>query len=137
HAVKLMRETAELQVTTHNVRAGGNCRRFTEAASDVLSVSVELLPNLMPLGEHWPRARHGWSGDCLRLGLFGAARILKNGLTAAAAACELAHALRVPTELHVTADQDDGGTYRAIEELCDGVPNLKLVRVGWLPWPRL
>jgi hypothetical protein len=32
---------------------------------------------------------------------------LKNGLTAAAAACELAQALRVPTELHVTADRDE------------------------------
>jgi hypothetical protein len=137
HAVKLMRETAELQLTTYNVRVGGNCRRFTDAAAEVLCVDVTWLPNLLPLGEHWPRARSSWAGDCLRLGLFGAARILKNGLTAAAAACELAQTLRVPTELHVTADRDDGGTYHAIEELCDGVPHLKLVRVGWLPWPGL
>jgi len=137
HAVKLMRETAELQLTTHNVRAGGNCQRFTAAATDVLGVNVEWLPNLMPLDEHWPRARAAWAGDRLRLGLFGAARILKNGLTAAAAACELAHTLRVPTELHVTADRDDGGTYRTIEELCDGVPSLSLVRVMWLSWPKL
>lgn len=137
HAVKLMRETADLQLTTHNVRAGGNCRRFTDAATEVLGVDVEYLPNLMPLGEHWPRPRAAWAGDSLRLGLFGAARILKNGLTAAAAACTLAHTLRVPTELHVTADRDDGGTYRAIEELCDGVPHLTLIRTGWLPWPAL
>lgn len=137
HAVKLMRETAELQLTTHNVRTGGNCRRFTDAATQVLGVEVDYLPNMMPLDEHWPRARSMWAGDCLRLGLFGAARILKNGLTGAAAACELAHTLRVPTELHVTADGDDGGTYRAIEELCEGVPHLKLLRTGWLPWPAL
>jgi len=137
HAVKLLRETADLQMTTGNVRAGGNCRRFTDAATEVLGVRVEWLPNLIPLDEHWPRPRSAWAGDCLRLGLFGAARILKNGLTAAAAACELAHRLRVPTELHVTAIEDEGGTMRAIEELCDGVPHLKLVRTGWLPWPRV
>lgn len=137
HAVKLMRETAALQIVTHNVRAGGNCRRFTDAATEVLGVDVEWLPNLISLSEYWPRARPSWSGDTLRVGLFGAARILKNGLTAAAAACELAHTLRVPMELHVTADRDDGATWRAIEELCDGVPHLKLVRTGWLSWPEV
>ena len=136
HAVRLIRETAELQLATPNVRAGGNCRRFTEAATEVLGVDVEWLPNLMPLGGHWPRPRYGWRGDLLRLGLFGAARLLKKGLTAAAAACELAHTLRIPTELHVTADRDDGGTYQAIVELCEGTPQLKLIRAGWLPWPR-
>lgn len=35
----------------------------------------------------------------------------------------------------MTADRDDGGTWRAIEELCEGVPHLKLVRTGWLSWP--
>ncbi len=137
HAVRLLRETADLQVTTHNVRVGGNCHRFTDAATEVFGVRVEWLPNLLPLDEHWPRPRSVWAGDCLRLGLFGAARILKNGLTAAAAACELAHRLRVPTELHVTAIEDEGGTWRAIEELCEGVPHLKVLRAGWLPWPRV
>jgi len=137
HAVRLLRETADLQTTTHNVRVGGNCRRFTDAATEVLGVRVEWLPNLVPLDEHWPRPRNVWAGDSLRLGLFGAARILKNGLTAAAAACELAHWLRVPTELHVTSIEDEGGTWRAIEELCEGVADLKLVRTGWLPWPRV
>lgn len=137
HAVRMLRETADLQMTTHNVRVGGNCRRFTDAATEVLGVSVEWLPNLVPLDEYWPRPRNAWAGDCLRLGLFGAARILKNGLTAAAAACELAHRLRVPTELHLTTIEDEGGTWRAIEELCEGAPHLKLVRTGWLPWPRV
>jgi glycosyltransferase involved in cell wall biosynthesis len=137
HGVKLLRETAELQVTAHNVRVGGNCERFALAAGQILGVDVQLLPNLLPLDVKAPRVRSLWAGDSLRLGLFGAARQLKNGLTAAAAACELAATLRVPMELHVTAEQPDGGTLRAIEELCDGAPNLKLVRTGWLPWAKL
>src|SRR4051812_45574053 len=60
HAVRLLREGAELQQATTNVRIGGNCRRFTAPATEVFGVDVEYLPNLVALGEHWPRPRPGW-----------------------------------------------------------------------------
>jgi glycosyltransferase involved in cell wall biosynthesis len=131
-----MRETAELQLAHHNIFAGGNCEKFTRAASQILGVSVVWLPNLVDLGEHLPAPRRHAPGDVLRIGLFGASRILKNGLTAAAAAVELAQMMRVPVELHINTGRDEGGTVYAIEELVSGVPNLTLVNDGWLPWPR-
>jgi hypothetical protein len=66
----------------------------------------------------------------LRLGLFGACRILKNGLTATAAAASLAAALRVPTELYVSESN------AAMRELCEDTPSLTLVSTGWLPWAK-
>jgi hypothetical protein len=135
-AVKLLREAVELQHSTHNVRVAGNCEKFARTATDVWGANVAALPNLYDLSEPLGPARQRWSGDTLRIGLFGAARVLKNGLTAAAAATELAARLHVPTELHLSTDRDGGGTVRSIQELTEDVPNLKLVDHGWLPWAK-
>jgi hypothetical protein len=135
HAVKLMREGAELQHTTHNVRVAGNCTRFVDTASEAWSTALAYLPNLYDASEPMAHPRGPWPGDSLRVGLFGACRILKNGVTAAAAVAVLANTLRVPTELHVS-ERDDGGVSRAIDELVEHVPNLKVVSSGWLPWTR-
>jgi hypothetical protein len=136
HAVKLLREVVELQEMTSNVFVGGNCKRFTDAASDMWGVEVAWLPNIYPVPATAASPRPPWPGDSLRLGLFGAARILKNGLTAAAAAVLLAERLRVPTELYVSTGAEAEGTNRALTELTDNVPNLTLVRTGWLPWTK-
>ena len=136
HAVKLLRETVELQETMSNVVVAGNCKRFTDAASDMWGVPVAWLPNIYRVAPWSPTSRGAWPGDSLRLGLFGAARILKNGLTAAAAAVLLAERLRVPTMLYVSTGAEEEGTNRALTELTEGVPNLTLVRSGWLPWTK-
>jgi hypothetical protein len=135
HAVKLLRETADLAQSTHNVRVAGNSEKFTNIASDLWGVDVAYLPNIYELTSD-PPVRAAWAGDALRLGLFGAGRILKNGLTGAAAAVYLAKKLRVPTELYVSTGAEEEGTNRSLLELTDGIPNLKLVRSGWLPWTK-
>jgi hypothetical protein len=135
-AVKLLREAVELQHSTHNVRVAGNSEKFARTATEIWGTHVAALPNLYDLSEPMGPVRAGWSGDTLRVGLFGAARVLKNGLTAAAAAAELAARLRVPTELHVSVEKDGGGTMRSIQELTEGVPNLRLVDAGWQPWAK-
>jgi hypothetical protein len=134
HAVKILREVVELQETTQNVVVAGNSKRFVAAASDMWGVPVVWLPNLYQVASATPAPRPPWPGDSLRLGLFGAARILKNGLTAAAAAVILAERLRVPTELYVSTGTEEEGTNRALTELTDNVPNLTLERAGWLSW---
>jgi hypothetical protein len=130
HAVQLLREAVELQHSLHNVVVAGNSERFTNAASVIWNTNVAFLPNLYDLSEPMLPARGPWTGSSLRLGLFGACRILKNGLTAAAAAASLAATLRVPTELYVSESN------AAMRELCEDTPNLKLVSTGWLPWAK-
>ena len=102
HAVQLLRQAVELQHSLHNVVVAGNSDKFACAASVIWNTKVAFLPNLYDLSEPMPTARPAWSGDGLRLGLFGACRLLKNGLTAAAAAASLSATLRVPTQLYVS-----------------------------------
>jgi hypothetical protein len=130
HAVQLLREAVELQHSLHNVLVAGNSEKFVRAAGVIWNTDVVLLPNLYDLSQPLPPARPAWDGQSLRLGLFGECRILKNGLTAAAAAASLAATLRVPTELYVSEAN------AAMRELCDQAPSLKLTATGWVPWAR-
>jgi hypothetical protein len=130
HAVQLLREAVELQHSLHNVKVAGNSAKFVGAASVIWDTAVTLLPNLYDLSEPMPSARPAWDGQSLRLGLFGECRILKNGLTAAAAAASLAATLRVPTDLYVSEAN------AAMRELCEQAPSLKLVATGWMPWAK-
>jgi hypothetical protein len=130
HAVQLLREAVELQHSLHNVLVAGNSEKFVRAASVIWNTAFTLLPNLYDLSEPMPPGRPAWDGQSLRLGLFGECRILKNGLTAAAAAASIAATLRVPTELYVSEAN------AAMRELCEQAPSLKLVSTGWLPWAK-
>ncbi len=130
HAVQLLREAVELQHSLHNVVVAGNSQRFVSAASVIWNTNVAFLPNLYDLSEPMPPARPAWNGGALRLGLFGACRLLKNGLTGAASAASLAATLRVPTELYVSEKN------QAMAELCEDTPNLKLIVTGWMPWAK-
>jgi hypothetical protein len=87
HAVRLLREAARLQQTTHNVFVGGVTAKFTELASRIWHTGVALLPNLYDVDSAGAQTRAPWrDGDTLRIGLFGALRVLKNPLSAVAAA---------------------------------------------------
>jgi hypothetical protein len=136
HAIRLLRETADLQLSTHNVFVGGNSLKFSEWATEAWGVRVAFLPNLYCSAETFPRPGRSWNGSALRLGLFGANRPLKNFLSGAAAAVELATHLHVPTELFISSGRNEGGSFRALQEMTDDVPNLRVTETGWLPWPR-
>lgn len=135
HAIKLLRETVDLQMATHNVFVGGNSKKFTDWATKAWGVNAVWLPNLYCTTETFPPQDRSWNGATLRVGLFGANRPLKNFLTSAAAAVELAVQLRVPTELLISTGRNEGGSFRAINEMTENVPNLKVVETGWLTWP--
>jgi hypothetical protein len=136
HAVRLLRELVDLQHATSNVRVAGNAEKWTRVASEIWSANVTTLPNLYDTSEPMAVHRQPWPRDCLRIGLFGAGRILKNGTTAAAAAALLAATHRVPVDLYISTDVDTGGIASPIRELVEGTPNLRIVDAGWLPWPR-
>jgi len=134
HAIKLLRQTADLQLATHNVFVGGNSTKFTEWATVAWGVEAVCLPNLYCTSETFPEHDNHWSGGVLRLGMFGANRPLKNFLSGAAGAVELARRLRVPIELHISSGRTEGGNFRALEELTEGIGNLRVIHTGWLPW---
>jgi len=134
HAIKLLRETADLQLATHNVFLGGNSQKFTRWATVAWGVEAVWLPNLYCLADTFPHHDRHWDGGTLRLGMYGANRPLKNFLSGAAGAVELARRLRVPVELQLSSGRNEGGNFRALQEMTENVANLRLVQIGWLPW---
>jgi len=135
HAIRLLRETADLQLASHNVFVGGNSAKFTDWATEAWGVHAVYLPNLYNLAETFPHHDRRWQGGALRLGLFGANRPLKNFLSGAAAAVELARRLHVSIELLLSSGRNEGGNFRALGEMTENIANLRVVQTGWLPWP--
>jgi hypothetical protein len=97
---------------------------------------MALLPNLYDVGECPLPPPKPWNGCPLRIGMFGARRLLKNGVSGAAAAAQLAVRLGVPVELQVSSGRDEGGSTSEIEEIVKGIPNLTLRKMGWLTLPQ-
>lgn len=97
NGVKLIREVVEMEAGTHNIHLAGNCRRFCDWVNAAFAVPCAYLPNLYYLDEHahsHPPANY--SGGPLGIGAFGATRPLKNLMSAAGAALEIARSLRAP-----------------------------------------
>lgn len=142
NGVKLIRETMELELATHNVHLAGNCRRFVEWIHSGFARPCAHLPNLYWLDEHSGHAIHpqpiGHSGP-LRIGIFGATRPLKNLMTAAAAAVSVSRSLRLPLELWLSAGRAEGGgqtVLDAVREMLANLPSVTLKLNGWQTWPQ-
>lgn len=89
------------------------------------------LPNLYDLAAPPPR-RPLFSGNHLRIGAFGATRPLKNFMSAAGAAAEVAVQLHANLELWVSAGRAEsgGGIFEAISAMIGVLPNVRLVDCG-------
>ena len=137
HAIKIMREVCDLQLSAHNVFAGGNSEKFVRWASDAWRVPVVWVPNLYSISDSRSSKDRYWEpGTGLRVGIFGANRAQKNHITAAAAAAELAVRYGTPVEVLMSSGRDEGATDASIREMLADIPNLKLTKTGWLTWPR-
>ncbi len=128
----------ERQVT--NFHVAGNSAKFCSAVMRALGAPCLLLPNLYFLHGPIERIRASWrqSDGALRIGVFGATRILKNLPTAAWAARILANDLGVTVELHVSTGREEGSGASSIvdnvRKLFAGSENVKLIESPWLPW---
>lgn len=137
NGVKLMREVMELELGTHNIRLAGNSRRFCQWVQSAFGTGCTYLPNLYWLNTE-PVPRKPFESGTLRIGIFGATRPLKNLMSAAGAALEIAHYLRVPLELWLSAGRAEGGgetILGAVREMLNGLPGVDLKMNGWQSWP--
>jgi len=79
-----------------------------------------------------------WRGGSVRIGAFGATRPLKNLMSAAGAALEIARNLRAPLELWLSDGRAEGGgevVLSAVKEMLAGLPGVTLHLNGWQSWP--
>jgi len=138
NAVRLVREGTDLERTTWNFEIAANNLRLVKWLTDAYGVPSRWLPNLYYLDEASEQKRKPFVGGILRIGAFGATRPLKNFMTAAGAALQIASSMRVDLELWMSAGRNEGGgsVMEAIRQMIQGVPHVRLVECGWQSWPQ-
>jgi hypothetical protein len=138
NGIKLVREVMELELATANVHLAGNSRRFCDWIRFAFGAPCLYLPNLYCI-ESDPIYRQPFCSGTLRIGVFGATRPLKNLMSAAAAALEIARSLRVPLEFWLSAGRAEGGgdtILGAVKEMLGALPGVTLMLNGWQTWPQ-
>lgn len=137
NGVALVRQAMEIERSTPNFRLAGNSHKFCQWIERAYSVPCTFLPNLYYLDSTTNPHRPSWQGGTLRIGAFGATRPLKNFMSAAGAALEIAQQLRADTELWLSSGRTEGGgdtILRAAREMLRGVPNITVRENGWQTW---
>jgi hypothetical protein len=136
-AMRLVREGLELRRTNWNFRMAANSRRLSDWVQAAYGTPCTLLPNLYHLDRAQPK-RERYSGGTLRIGAFGATRVLKNLMTAAGAALEIANARRTDLEFWISSGRNEGAgsVVEAVKQMLNGLPHVKLVENGWQSWPQ-
>lgn len=139
NGVALFREGLDIQQAWKNFVMAANSQKFRIWVKKAYMREVTYLPNLYNLAHTInvpPRPLH--QGGVLRIGSFGALRVLKNQMSAAAAAIEIATRLGLDTEFHMNSNRDEhAGTVRkSIAQLTANIQNFKLVLDPWDSWPQ-
>jgi hypothetical protein len=137
NAMRLVREGLELSRCTWNFHVAANCHRLARWVRAAYSSPCIALPNIYYLEGSAPR-RSRYTGSTLRIGAFGATRALKNLLTAAGAAVEIANARRTDLEFWISSGRNEGAgpVVDAVRQMMQGIPHVKLVENGWQTWPQ-
>ncbi|MDE3194988.1 MAG: hypothetical protein KGN84_01490, partial [Acidobacteriota bacterium] len=137
-AMRLVREGIELGRSTWNFQIAANCERLARWVEIAYSAPCLCLPNIYYLDtiEHTKRAP--WNSGTLRIGAFGATRALKNLMTAAGAAVEIANRKRADLEFWISGGRNEGAgpVLDAVRQMLAGLPHTKLVESQWAPWPQ-
>jgi hypothetical protein len=136
-AMRLVREGLDLRRTSWNFRMAANCARLSEWVTRAYGTPCALLPNLYHL-ESDPAPRPRYQGGTLRIGAFGATRALKNLLTSAGAALEIANARRANLEFWISSGRNEGAgpVVDAVRQMLNGLHHVKLVENSWQTWPQ-
>jgi hypothetical protein len=135
-SVKVIREQMELERDRTNFKVSGNSRAYCDWVTAAYRRPCQYLPNLHHM-QMEPSHRNRWTkGTTLRIGIFGATRILKNMGTAVAAALVTAETLQAETEIWVSAGREEGGKgiMAACRNMVAGHPYARLVESPWQPW---
>lgn len=134
-AARSLSEFLKLEQECANFVTASNSEELANAITEATGRTLTHLPNLYHLPHTTRRLRERWApGMVLHVGLFGAARVLKNWLTAAAATMILQRALEAEVHLHVSTGRDEGaaGTRESLSDLLSLNPSVRLVEVPWL-----
>lgn len=136
-AMRMVREGLDLHRASWNFRMAANCARLADWVCSAYGAPCAWLPNIYHLdGRRQKRDRY--SGGTLRIGAFGATRVLKNLMTAAGAALRIANARRADLEFWISSGRNEGAGWvvEAVKQMLNGLPHVKLVENNWQTWPQ-
>jgi hypothetical protein len=136
-AVKLVREGLALQKRVANFAVAGNSMKFCDWVEQAYGSRCTFLPNLYYLDKTECPQRPLYQTGPLRLGIFGATRVQKNIMSAAAAALVVARqAAAESAEIWVSSDRVEGGqgVMASVKEMLSRIPRIHLVEAGWHGW---
>lgn len=135
-ALLLLREQLMLQEQVMNFTFSSNTRKLAAFIEQVYSHRCLVLPNLYESDRPSIRRHEAHNHRLLRIGSFGALRVLKNHTTALAAAMEIAVQRHSDLEFHVNSNREEHGKgiLQSMRNMALGVPWLKLVEVPWTDW---
>ena len=133
NGVKRLRDGLELERGTWNFHVAGNSRKFCDWIRAAYRAPCAYLTNLYYLEPERRYPRTPFSGGTLRVGAFGATRPLKNLMSAAGAALEIAGRRNAPLEFWVSAGRAEGGrgVMDAVRAMMAGLPHVRLGETGW------
>ncbi len=135
-AIRILRELMYLQDHTLNVSVCANSELLASFLARTYSGECLHLPNLYDASRVTRRARGAHDHRLLRVGSFGALRLLKNHTTAAAAAMMLARSRNADLEFWISKDPDPwgAGILDSLHAMFDGLKWAKLVVNAWEGW---
>ena len=137
-AMRLVREGLDLGRCTWNFQIAANCERLGRWVEAAYGAPCLRLPNVYHLDSTASPKRELYKSGTLRIGAFGATRALKNLLTAAGAAVEIANARRADLEFWISSGRNEGAgpVVEAVKQMMYGLPHVKLIENGWQTWPQ-
>lgn len=137
-AIKILRDDLFLQEGLLNLSVSANTHRLTEFLHHTYKSKVVYLPNLYDLDRVQRKRDESHEHRVLRVGSFGAHRLLKNHTTACAAAMMMAERRGSDLEFYVNAGRKEGEKANAVTDALRNMTNrlrwVKLVEVGWEEW---
>lgn len=137
-AIKILRDLMYLQELQLNLTVSSNTLRLQDFLQNTYKSKVLHLANLYDI-ERVHRKIPNTSGHrLLRIGSFGAHRLLKNHTTAAAAAMMIAERRGSDLEFYVSTGREEGSNndpiLRSMKAMFSRVPWAKLIEAPWEEW---
>jgi hypothetical protein len=137
-AIKILRDDLLLQEMTLNLTVSANNKRLREFLLKTYKSPVLYLPNLYDTHRPNPKRDESHTHRTLRIGSFGAHRLLKNHTTAAAAAMMMAERRGSDLEFYINGGRKEGtngGTIiQSLRNMFEGLKWAKLIEVHWEEW---
>ncbi len=138
-AIKILRDLLDLQDSMLNLSVSANSSKLCEFLEKTYKSRCLYLPNLYDLERSHRKTDidHG-TRQMLRIGSFGAMRIMKNHTTAAAAALQIAERRRSDLEFWVSVNREEHGkgVLQSLRNMFSGLHWAKLVENPWEDWTK-